>query len=209
VYFDRQNNVALQLTKLWLMKVTTPGAAKALDLRQWVNGWWNFRLSLSLTLPISSCQRWANPSEMHVSRNLFPKRLVSSDIAPYQCGTVSWRYRFKIRNTFCIISRNGFRLHEIRLLFRIIVVLYLIKVYRWDVTYRSSYNSLVTADFAQSLLLQFVLFFIQNKKLCCRRRTARRAMSVEILSTEDTSCTTNAEQNRSNGVGGLQLTDLW
>jgi len=74
------------------------------------------------------------------------------------------------------------------------VVLYLVKVYRCDVTYRSSYNSLVTADFAQSLLLQFVLLVIQNKKLCCRRRTARRAMSVEILSTVETSCTTNAEQ---------------
>jgi len=33
-----------------------------------------------------------------------------------------------------------------------------------------------------------------NKKLCYRRQTVRRAMSVKILSTVETSCTTNAQQ---------------
>jgi len=41
-----------------------------------------------------------------------------------------------------------------------------------------------------------------NKKLCYRKRTSRCAMSVKILSTVETSCTTN----HSNGVTGLQLT---
>ena len=33
------------------------------------------------------------------------------------------------------------------------------------------------------------------KKLCCRRRTARLAMSVRILSTVERICTTNPQQN--------------
>jgi len=33
-----------------------------------------------------------------------------------------------------------------------------------------------------------------HKKLCYRRRTARRAMSVKILSTVEKSCTTNPQQ---------------
>ena len=42
------------------------------------------------------------------------------------------------------------------------------------------------------------------KKLCYHRRTARRAMSVKILSTGRISCATN----RSNGLRGLHLTDM-
>ena len=42
------------------------------------------------------------------------------------------------------------------------------------------------------------------KKLCYHRRTARRAMSVKILSTGRISCATN----RSNGLTGLHLTDM-
>ena len=44
---------------------------------------------------------------------------------------------------------------------------------------------------------------LSHKKLCCRRRTARRAMSVKILSTVETSCTTTT--SRTNGVRRLQL----
>ena len=35
---------------------------------------------------------------------------------------------------------------------------------------------------------------VMNTKLCCHRKTARRAVSVKILSTVETSCTTNPQQ---------------
>jgi len=49
----------------------------------------------------------------------------------------------------------------------------------------------------------------KNKKLCYCRRTARRAMSVIISSTVETSCIySTSTTNRSKGVRGLQLIDL-
>ena len=48
-----------------------------------------------------------------------------------------------------------------------------------------------------------------DEKLCYRRRTARLAMSVKILSTVERNILYNeSTTNRNNGVEGLQLTDL-
>jgi len=47
-----------------------------------------------------------------------------------------------------------------------------------------------------------------NKKLCYRRWTTRRDMSVNILSTARNKLYNKSATNRSNGVRGLQLTDL-
>jgi len=52
-----------------------------------------------------------------------------------------------------------------------------------------------------------------SKKLCYRKRTARRDVSVKILPTAAWQCRNdlynNSRTNRSNGVRGLQSTNVW
>jgi len=61
-----------------------------------------------------------------------------------------------------------------------------------------------SCDFSRLFLVYCAIVYLEiqpltvasilNKKLCYRRRTARRAMSLKILSTVETSCTTNPQQ---------------